>query len=295
MISTEQNRPLPFRGLGTALVTPFRHGEIDRDAWEKLIRFQLDGGTDALVVCGTTGEAPTLTREEKKTLIASAVSLAAGQVPVIAGAGTNSTLSSVLLAADARDAGAAALLVVTPYYNKGTESGMKAHYREIGSAGLPILLYHVPGRTGVTLRAEQISSLLDVGSVAGIKEASGNMALICALTAAGKAPVYCGSDEIDLPALFAGCAGLISVTSNVVPSRMKALTEAAAASRAEEAREIDRAVRPLTEALFAEVNPVPVKFALRELGLISDECRLPLTEASEATKKKVREALSRLL
>lgn len=284
----------PFRGLGTALVTPFAGGEIDLDAWERLIRFQLDRGADCLVVCGTTGEAPTLSREEKKKLIASAVSLVSGQVPVVAGAGSNSTLSSVLLAADAREAGADALLVVTPYYNKGTESGLVSHYREMGRVGLPLILYHVPGRTGVTLTAAQIRALLRVENVCGIKEASGNMRLIGELLADGDDPVYCGSDELNLPALFSGCAGLISVTSNVVPERVKELVSAVGRSDKERAQEIDRAILPLTSALFSEVNPVPVKYALSKLGLIREELRLPLTPASEKARALVDRAMEAL-
>lgn len=285
----------PFRGLGTALVTPFSGGEPDYEAWERLIRFQLDRGTDCLVVCGTTGEAPTLTREEKKRLISSAVSLVSGQVPVVAGAGSNSTLSSVLLAADAREAGADALLVVTPYYNKGTESGLIAHYREMGRVGLPLLLYHVPGRTGVTLTAAQIRALLRVENVSGIKEASGNMRLTEELLAGGDDPVYCGSDELNLPALFAGCAGLISVTANVVPDRLKEMVTAVCRSDKDKARQIDREVLPLSLALFSEVNPVPVKYALSRMGLIREEMRLPLTPASEKTRVLVDRAMEALL
>lgn len=284
----------PFRGLGTALVTPFSGGAPDFAAWERLIRFQLDRGTDCLIVCGTTGEAPTLTREEKKKLIASAVSAVSGQVPVIAGAGSNSTLSSVLLAADAREAGADALLVVTPYYNKGTESGLAGHYREMGRVGLPLLLYHVPGRTGVTLTAAQIRSLLAIENVCGIKEASGNMRLTEELLAAGDDPVYCGSDEINLPALFAGCSGLISVTANIVPDRLKEMVSAVDRSDKETAREIDRALLPLTCSLFSEVNPVPVKYALSKMGLIREEYRLPLTPAAEKTKELVDRAMALL-
>lgn len=292
MCKTEKKEP--FRGLGTALVTPFSNGIPDLAAWERLIRFQLDRGADCLVVCGTTGEAPTLTREEKKRLIASAVSLVSGQVPVVAGAGSNSTLSSVLLAADAREAGADALLVVTPYYNKGTESGLACHYREMGRVGLPLLLYHVPGRTGVTLTAAQIRSLLSIENVCGIKEASGNMRLTEELLAGGDDPVYCGSDELNLPALFAGCSGLISVTANVVPDRMKEMVNAVDRSDKERARAIDRSLLPLTCALFSEVNPVPVKYALAKMGLIREEYRLPLTPASEKTKALVDRAMASL-
>jgi len=269
---------IPFRGSATALVTPFKDGEVDYDALEKLILRQTEGGTAALIVCGTTGEAPTLTDGEYGSVICFAVETVGKRIPVIAGAGGASTRHVTRLGQIAATAGADALLGVNPYYNKGTEAGLVAHFRELSAVGLPVILYNVPGRTGTNIPLSVYRSLSDCDGIVGVKEASGDVRIGVSLAheLGDRYALYSGCDEVNLPLLAAGFDGFISVTANIVPEKMSLLWHLWKSGRFSEALSLDRELYPLTRSLFEEVNPVPVKRMLAQMGLCEGEMRLPL-------------------
>ena len=279
-----------FTGCATALVTPFRDGAVDLDAFRSLVARQLEAGVDALVVCATTGEAPTLSREERRSLILACVELAARRVPVVAGAGSNSTAAAVELSREAKELGADAVLVVTPYYNKATQAGLVAHFTAVAdSAGLPVILYNVPSRTGVSCTAETYAALARHPGIAGVKEASGNFALI--QDTRNRCPadfcVWSGNDE-DTAALMAlGGAGVISTAANLIPADMRELTRLAVSGSLHKAWVLQLRMTDLLRALFCEVNPIPVKTALARLGLCSEELRLPLCAMSPENREKL--------
>jgi len=269
-----------FCGVGCALVTPFQNGKIDYDAFERLIDYQLENETDALIVAGTTGEASTLTDGEMCDLIACAVSRAAGRVPVIAGCGANNTLTAVRRAKRAAECGADALLAVTPYYNKCTQKGLIGHYTAIADQSpVPLILYNVPGRTGMNLLPETALALFRHPMIQGLKEASQDfLHIISLLKQAGDgAYIYAGNDQMFLPMLALGARGVISVTANVAPARVKAISRFAFDNAFDEARDAHNRLLPLTEMLFSDINPIPVKAALSVMGMIHNELRLPLT------------------
>jgi 4-hydroxy-tetrahydrodipicolinate synthase len=285
-----------FRGSMVAIVTPFTNsGAIDETALRALVEEQIQGGTDALIPCGTTGEAPTLSIEEQQRVIQIVVEETRGRVPIIAGAGSNDTRHSAHLAANAREVKADGLLVVTPYYNKPTPDGLVAHYREISKAAkLPIVLYHVPSRTGASIDANTLLKIVDaVPDVRSIKEATGSMLVIQAFYAAlGDRLTYLsGDDETTLPFLAAGGDGMISVTANVAPARVASVYDAFVAKDVERARREHYALLSLHQAMFLEVNPGPVKAALAMMGKIKTHLRLPMAPITAANEAKLREAL----
>ncbi|MBQ3079907.1 MAG: 4-hydroxy-tetrahydrodipicolinate synthase [Clostridia bacterium] len=283
-----------FCGVGCALVTPFRNGRPDTDALKALIDFQLENDTDALAVCATTGEAPTLTDGEMCAITETAALRASGQVPVIAYAGSNSTKSAVLRAKRLASAGADALLMVTPYYNKPNQEGLIAHFTEIADQSpLPIILYNVPSRTGVELETDTALTLFKHPMIQGLKEATGNFDKIIDLImhAGDGAYIYAGNDAMLLPMLALGARGVISVTANIAPREIRQMITCTFSGDYEAAREIHNRLLPLTRALFSDVNPAPVKAALSMLGLIQEELRLPLTTLSKDKKN----ALSSLM
>lgn len=283
-----------FRGVATALATPFKDGNLDLDAFEHLISLQLNAGIPALVVCGTTGESSTLTADEKITLVDRAVQQTAGRATIIAGVGTNDTGKSVVLAKLAEQCGADALLAVTPYYNKCTQEGLLSHYEAIADATeLPLIVYNVPSRTGLNLLPETWQKLSAHPKINGLKEASGNIsqaAKTISLTAPG-AVIWSGNDDQIVPVMSVGGMGVISVLSNIRPRAVLHMTDACLKGDYTEAARLQLHYLPLIEALFSEVNPIPLKAALAELGICSDETRLPLTKMS----KEKRETLSRIL
>ena len=268
-----------FRGCGTALVTPFRGGRLDMDTFRALAVRQLENGADALVVCATTGEAPVLRPDERRALIAVCVAEAEGRVPVIAGTGSNNTAAAIEFSREAEALGADGVLVVTPYYNKATQAGLAAHYAAVADAvGIPVLLYNVPSRTGVSCAAETYAELSAKENILGVKEASGNFALIQdTLRFCGKDfLVWSGNDEDTTAVMALGGVGVISTAANLVPREMRELVSLCLAGKFREAAELQLRLTGLFRALFCEVNPIPVKTALARLGLCAEEFRLPL-------------------
>jgi 4-hydroxy-tetrahydrodipicolinate synthase len=279
----------------TAIVTPFHEdGEIDFEAFEKLVARQIASGIHGLVPCGTTGEGATLRPEEHSRVIAATVRVAAGRVPVVAGCGTNDTRTTIAAAERAAQEGADALLVVTPYYNKPNRSGMLAHFGAIAAAvKLPIVVYNVPGRTGQNLGVEQTLALAALPNVIGVKEASANLeqlSAIVALRPEGFA-VLTGDDALALPAVALGADGVISVVSNEAPRLMSEMIEAALRGDVATARPIHYRLRRLMNANFVESNPVPVKAALALMGLCRETMRPPLGPADPDTRRLIGEAL----
>ncbi len=290
-------KKLIFRGAATAVITPFSSGEIDLCAMASITRRQLDGGVGAIVVCGTTGEAPTLTSAEKASLIYTAAKEAAGRIPVIAGVGSNNTAAVLKAVRDAAASGADAVMTVTPYYNKPTEEGIIAHFTAVADASpVPVIIYNVPSRTGVTVTPKACRVLARHENVAGLKEASGTLSLIsfCVSELKGSLPVYVGCDELTLPALALGADGVISVTSNIRPRDVSELCRLFFAGDVTGARAVSERLRPLTEALFTLPNPIPVKAAASYLGLCKNELRLPLLPMSENGAAALYEAMAEL-
>jgi 4-hydroxy-tetrahydrodipicolinate synthase len=288
---------LKLRGALTALVTPFREdGGLDLPAFHALVRWQVESGIRGLVPCGTTGEGATLLPEEQAELVAAAVEAAAGRVPVVAGCGTNDTRRTVDLARRAVAAGADALLVVTPYYNKPNRSGMLAHYRAVcEAAGRPVIAYNVPGRTGQNLAPDLVLELAGIPGVAGVKEASGSLEQLASIVA-GRPPgfaVLSGDDALALAALALGADGLISVVSNEAPAETAALVGAALAGRIDEARALHYRLLPLMRANFVETSPVPAKAAMALLGRCGAAVRPPLGPAEPSTLEAVRAAMEK--
>ncbi len=293
-----------FEGCGTALVTPMRGGEIDKDAYIRLLHTQLEGGADALIICGTTGESPTLTDREKQWLFTTAVrearQAAHGKperpVPVIAGTGSNNTARAAELSRLAESCGCDGLLVVTPYYNKTSDAGLLRHYETIAAAtSLPMILYHVPGRTGCRMTPAVCAALSEHPRIVGLKDATGDLSFTArVLTLCGdRLPVYAGNDDQTVPILSLGGRGVISVVSNLFPARMSHLCRLWREGKSAEAAREQLALIPLCDALFCEVNPIPVKAAMALCDLCTDEVRLPLCPADEGVRTRVREALQK--
>lgn len=279
-----------FRGSGTALVTPFVGDQVDFEALGRLIDRQMSGGTDALIVCGTTGEPPTMTTAEKTAVLGYALERVAGRIPVIAGTGTNSTRASVEQSVRAQRLGADALLVVTPYYNRATQQGLYEHFTAIADAvEIPVILYNVPSRTGVNLLPETAARLSEHENICGIKEASGDVSQTAELArlTGERLALYAGNDDQVLPLLSLGGQGVISVAANVIPGHMHELVSSWFEGDVRRCRALQLKILPLVRALFSEVNPIPVKAALEMMGLCSGSMRLPLTELSEANKPRL--------
>lgn len=287
-----------FRGSITAIVTPFRSGALDEAAFRKLIEFQIAGGSNGIVPCGTTGESATLSYEEHHRVIELAIESANGRIPVIAGTGSNSTAETIELTRHAEKAGADAALLITPYYNKPTQQGLYEHYRTVaGETGLPIILYNVPGRTGVNMLPETVARLSEIKNVAGIKEATGDLKQVSDVLEYSRDGflVLSGDDFTTLPLLAIGGHGVISVTSNVVPKMVSDMIKAFEAGEMDEARRLHYRLQPLHRAMFLETNPIPVKTALAMMGMIDGEMRLPLVAMSEAAKAKLASAMKGLV
>lgn len=280
-----------FYGVATALITPFQKNSIDYNAFAELIERQIEGGIDALLVAGTTGEGATLSYEEHHDLIAFAKERIGGRVPLLAGCGSNSTARAIELAQNACEAGADALLAVTPYYNKASHQGLILHYHAIADAATrPLMLYNVPSRTGVSLRMEEYRILAEHPNIVGVKESSGDLSLMDALISeCGKdLDVYAGNDDQILSALKLGAVGGISVYSNLYPRAMSHLYRLFVNESRTLAAETQRALLPYYKALFWEVNPIPVKYLASELGLCEAEYRLPLCPPSADCRRRLK-------
>ena len=275
----KNNRKPVFTGVCTALITPFRDGKIDFEALSGLIEFQIDGGVDALLINGTTGESATLTDAEKREIISFAVSEVGGRVPVIAGTGSNDTKKAVELSKFAYDVGADACLAVTPYYNKASEVGLIKHYEAIADATeIPIILYNVPSRTGVNIPLSVYERLSEHKNIVAVKEANPSVSDFARLSArCGKnLDLYSGNDDLILPCLSLGGNGIISVISNALPRQTGDICRLWFGGKIKEATELQLKLLPLTNALFCEVNPIPIKALLSHLDFCKEEYRLPL-------------------
>ncbi len=279
-----------FKGSGVALSTPFTENGVNFDTLEKLIEFQIEGGTDLLLVCGTTGEPSTMSCDEKRSVIEFAVKHVNGRIPVCAGVGGNNTADVVACARHAQEAGADALLVVTPYYNKCTPKGIKGHFFAVADAvNLPIIVYNVPARTGVNISPAVFGELCAHKNIAGIKEASGNISHIAevALATRGNAELYSGNDDHIVPVLSLGGTGVISVLANIMPKYTHDMVTAFLEGDTKKACDMQLNVNKLYNALFSEVSPIPVKTALRLMGFDMGALRLPLTEMEDATRENL--------
>lgn len=285
-----------FTGSLVALVTPFDADDrVDYGALARLIDFHVDEGSDGLVIAGTTGEAATLSRDEHVELIERAVELVAGRLPVIAGTGSNSTAQTRDLSLAVADSGIDAYLLVVPYYNKPTQEGMYRHFSAIADAvSKPVILYNVPGRTVADMQPETVARLAAHGNIQGVKEATGNIERLTRIRdlVDDNFALYSGDDFTVLPFIAAGGHGVVTVSGNVVPAAMSRLCTLASSNELPEAEELDSSLQPLNAALFAESNPIPVKWALAQMGLISPALRLPLTPYSDQYHEQMRAALA---
>lgn len=285
-----------FTGAGTALVTPFNKKGVDYDAFEALVEYQIENGIDALIVCGTTGESSTMTKEEDLGAIEFVVKQAAGRVPVIAGTGSNCTATAIETTMEACDMGVDGVLVVTPYYNKCTDCGLIKHYHAIADASsAPVITYNVPGRTGVNIKPHVMKEIGAHDRVVAIKEASANIVQIG--ETARLCPdidIYSGNDDHVVPLLSLGGKGVISVVSNVLPQMTHDMVESFLNGDAKKARELQFKLNPLVKALFSEVNPIPVKTALNMIGINAGVLRMPLTEMSAENAAVLKAELIRL-
>lgn len=283
-----------FTGVCTALVTPFLQDSVNYPMLEQLLRRQAEAGVSAVVICGTTGESATLTDEEKLAMFRFARACAPEDMCIIAGTGSNSTAHAIALSQQAQEAGATALLVVSPYYNKATPQGLYRHYAAIAeSVHIPVILYNVPSRTGVDIPVEVYKKLSAIANIAGVKEASTDIRKIARIRALcpPKFAVWCGNDDLVVPALSLGAKGLISVVSNIEPEMTNAMVNAALDGDFDTAAALQLSLLPLISALFAEVNPIPVKAAMALIGYDCGSCRMPLCSPEEKTVRQLKDCL----
>jgi 4-hydroxy-tetrahydrodipicolinate synthase len=283
-----------FKGSITALITPFRNGGVDEDAFQRFVEWQIEQGSHGLVSCGTTGESPTLSHEEDMRVTRLCVEAADGRVPVIAGTGSNNTAEAILLTRAAKEAGADGALIVTPYYNKPTQDGLYAHYKAIHDAvEIPIVIYNIPGRCIVDMSVETMARLAELPRIVGVKDATADL-VRPALTRAAIGGGFCqlsGEDATIVPFLAQGGDGCISVTANIAPRACADLHEAWQRGDFKTVDAINQRLMPLHKALFVEPNPTPVKYGASVLGLAENRLRLPLLPARPETEAKVREAM----
>ncbi|MBI4368551.1 MAG: 4-hydroxy-tetrahydrodipicolinate synthase [Candidatus Omnitrophica bacterium] len=281
-----------LKGSMVALATPFRQGKIDERGLKRLIDFHLENETDVIVPCGTTGEAATMSHEEHKGVMSFVVDYVKGRVPVICGAGSNSTEEAVSLIAHAKKAGADGVLVVTPYYNKPTQEGLFRHYEFLAKkVDIPIIVYNVPGRTGVSIAPETVERLSKIPNIIGIKEASGSLDQASRILSLCDLAVISGEDSLTLPLLSVGAKGVISVVANVAPKKEHEMVQAYLAGDVEKAKKLHFELFDLAKILFVETNPIPVKTALALMGLASGELRLPLCEMKSENRKELMRVL----
>ncbi|MCH5147819.1 MAG: 4-hydroxy-tetrahydrodipicolinate synthase [Clostridiales bacterium] len=286
-----------FNGVATAMITPFDSNGVNSVELGRLIEFQIAGGVDALVILGTTGEPSTMTEDEKTEVIKYTVKKANGRVKIIVGTGSNDTKKAVAASKTAQNLGADGVLAVTPYYNKCTQEGLYVYYKEICNAvSIPVIAYNVPSRTGVNILPETAERLADIPNMAGIKEASGNMAQVCEIMRRirGKCDLYSGEDALNLPILAVGGAGVISVVSNIAPELVKKVYTLIKQNNLKDANEVEDKLLPLTYACFSEVNPIPVKAACNYLGFDVGAPRSPLTGLEDKNKAILLNAMKNL-
>ncbi len=277
-----------FKGSLVALVTPFKNGEVDYKKLKELVEFHITQGTNGVVPCGTTGESATLAIEEHERIIAEVVSMAAGRIPVLAGTGSNNTAEALRLTRHAKKVGASGALLITPYYNKPTPEGLYRHYKLIAEeVDIPIVIYNVPSRTGISILPETVAKLAQIKNIVGIKEASGSIDQVTQILQLCNITVLSGDDSLTLPMMAVGGKGVISVVANVVPADTVALTKYCLEGNYEAARNLHYKLFPLCKGMFIETNPIPVKTALKLLGRINGEMRLPLCEMTKENEHKL--------
>jgi 4-hydroxy-tetrahydrodipicolinate synthase len=277
-----------------AMVTPFRDGKVDEAKIRELVEFHVKHGTDAIVPCGTTGESPTLSHAEHKRVVEVTIQAAAGRLPVIAGTGSNATAEAIDLTQHAKKAGADGVLMVCPYYNKPTQPGLIAHYQAVAAAvDIPIIMYNIPGRTGVNMLPETVAKLAQVPNIVGIKEASGSLEQMTEVISlcGDRITVLSGDDTLTLPLMAVGGRGVISVIANICPKEVAEITRASLNGDWKRAKEIHLRLFPLCKAMFYETNPIPVKTAMQILGRLNGELRLPLCTMSPSNRDKLEKAL----
>lgn len=285
-----------FQGAGVALVTPFKeNGEIDYDRLEELVEEQIAGGTDAIVACGTTGEASTMTHEEHLDVISYVCQVVKGRIPVVAGTGSNCTETAVYLSEEAERRGADGILVVSPYYNKATQNGLKAHFTAVAnSVKIPMILYNIPGRTGVNIKPETVADLCrNVENIVGVKDATGDISSVAELMCLcdGNIDLYSGNDDQIVPLLSLGGKGVISVLSNIAPAQTHQICQEFFDGNVKESCRLQLKALPLVKALFCEVSPIPVKAAFKLLGKSAGPLRMPLTEMEPENRERLRAAM----
>ena len=283
-----------FHGSMVAIITPFRNGKIDEKAYGDLIGFHIANGTDGIVPCGTTGESATLSNDEHNRLVRFTVEVTAGRVPVIAGTGSNSTDEAIYFTKYAKECGADAALLITPYYNKPTQEGLYRHFRAIAEeVEIPIIPYNVPGRTGVNMLPSTVARLAEIENIVAIKEASGSMTQICEIyrLCGERLSILSGEDAINFPILAAGGKGMISVTANIVPKEMGDMWDAYTSGDIARARQIHYSIFDLHQVMFVETNPIPVKTALAMMNKCTEEMRLPLCAMADVNKERLRQVL----
>ncbi|MBI5115800.1 4-hydroxy-tetrahydrodipicolinate synthase [Candidatus Poribacteria bacterium] len=284
-----------FTGSMVALVTPMKNGKVDEPRIPELVEFQLTRGTDVICPCGCTGEAATLTHDEQVRIIQMVVETVNGRAKVVAGTGSNSTEEALHLTRRAKNVGADGALMITPYYNKPTQRGLKVHYEKIAAAvDLPIMLYNVPSRTGVNMLPETVVELSKIDNIVAIKEASGSIDQVSAILSMCDITVLSGDDSLTLPMLAVGAKGVVSVAANAAPTEVSALIDSFNRCNMEEAQSIHFQLLPLFKALFCETNPIPIKRALSMMGLIENELRLPLVPLSPEHEPRLRAVLEKL-
>ena len=273
----------------TALITPFRNGKLDEEALVKLVELQIAGGVDGIVPCGTTGESPTLSHEEHNLVIEICVKTAKGRIKIMAGTGSNSTAEAVAMTSQAAQAGVDSCLIVAPYYNKPTPEGIFQHFKALNECGVPLIIYNIPGRSVVNIADETLARLFELDNVVGIKDATGDLARVASLRHLVKKDfLYLSGEDVTVVGFNAmGGNGVISVTANIAPKLVSDLQKATARGDFKAALEIQGQLTPLHLALFAETNPIPVKYAASLMGLCDSEIRLPLTEPSDDVKERI--------
>lgn len=281
-----------FKGSYVATVTPFRDGKIDEKKFAELIEFQIKNGTDGIVPVGCTGEAATMTHDEQKRIMKFTCEVVKKRVPVVTGAGSNSTVEAVSLTKHAKKAGCDGVLSITPYYNKPTPEGQHRHYASLAQAAdIPIMIYNVPSRTGISIKPETVARLALIDNIVAIKEASGSLDQVSQILSLCDITVLSGDDSLTLPMMSIGAKGVVSVVANIIPREVQEMTDNFLKGDIEKAKNIHYKILPLCKAMFIETNPIPVKTAMRLFGRLNGEFRLPMCEMEKENEKKLKKAL----
>ena len=283
-----------FNGSIVAMVTPFKDGEVDYDKLGELVQYHIDNGTNAIIPCGTTGESPTLTHREHGEVIGKVIEAAAGRIPVIAGTGSNNTSEAVSMTRHAKETGADGSLIITPYYNKPTQQGIYEHYKAIlEEVDIPIIVYNVPSRTGVSISAETVARLAEFDNIVAIKEATGDIDQASQILNLCDITVLSGDDSLTLPIMSIGGKGVVSVLANILPREVSELTSSFLKGEIKNAQRLHNSLFPVCKAMFIETNPISVKTAMKLLGRLNGEMRLPLCDMNDGHKKQLKIALEK--